>query len=103
MRTSPTALRGLVLAAAVLFGAPVRAQIAAGELTGVISDGGAAAVPGATVTVPDLRRNLPRATVSTREGLYTAAGLLPGTYRIDVELAGFKPVRREAVRVQTGE
>jgi hypothetical protein len=103
MRTSPTALRGLVLAAAVLFGAPVRAQIAAGELTGVISDGGGAAVPGATVTVTDLRRNLPRATVSTREGLYTAAGLLPGTYRIDVELAGFKPVRREAVRVQTGE
>jgi hypothetical protein len=32
-----------------------------------------------------------------------AASLAPGTYRIDVELSGFKPVRREGIHVATGE
>src|SRR5216683_3282378 len=27
----------------------------------------------------------------------------PGDYRVDVELAGFKPVRREGIRLSTGE
>ena len=41
--------------------------------------------------------------VSTGDGVYTAASLAPGEYRIDVELAGFKSVRREGVRLATGE
>ena len=28
---------------------------------------------------------------------------IPGEYRLDIELAGFKPVRREGVRLSTGE
>src|SRR5262245_55514013 len=82
---------------------PVRAQTAAGEITGVVKDQGGAAVPGATITVTDTRTNLQRVVVSTGDGVYTAASLAPGEYRIDVELAGFKPVRREGVRVSTGE
>ena len=33
----------------------------------------------------------------------TLAGLAPGTYRVDVELDGFRPVRRQGIRVETGE
>src|SRR5207237_2018733 len=55
------------------------------------------------VTVTDLARNRTRVTVSTSDGVYTAAALAPGEYRIDVELAGFRPVRRERVRLATGE
>src|SRR5215470_3276727 len=82
---------------------PARAQTAAGEITGVVKDPGGAAVPGATITVTDTRTNLQRVVVSTGEGVYTAASLAPGEYRLDIELAGFKSVRREGVRLATGE
>jgi len=85
-------------------GAPsARAQTAAGEITGVVTDQAGAAVPGATVTVTNTRTNVQRVAVSSGNGVYTAASLAPGDYRLDVELAGFKPVRREGVRVETGE
>ena len=41
--------------------------------------------------------------MSTGDGVYTAPSLAPGEYRLDVELAGFKPVRREGIRLSTGE
>jgi hypothetical protein len=82
---------------------PADAQIAAGEITGIVQDQAGAAVPGATITVTETRTNLQRVTVSTDDGVYTAASLAPGEYRLDVELAGFKPVRREGIRLSTGE
>jgi hypothetical protein len=41
--------------------------------------------------------------VSSSEGVYTAPSLAPGEYRIQVELAGFKPIRREGIHLSTGE
>src|SRR5262245_33935396 len=79
------------------------AQVAAGEITGVVKDQAGAAVPGATITITDTRTNRRRVAVSTSDGIYTAASLAPGDYRLDVELAGFKPVRREGVHLATGE
>jgi hypothetical protein len=82
---------------------PLLAQVAAGEITGVVKDPGGAAVPGATVTVTNVETNRQRVLVSTGNGVYTAPSLSPGDYRIDVELSGFKPVRREGIRLSTGE
>src|SRR5262245_27655206 len=79
------------------------AQVAAGEITGIIKDSDGGAVPGASVTVTNIATNQQRVVNSTAEGGYTAASLAPGEYRLDVELAGFKPVRREGVRLATGE
>ena len=94
----------LVVASACCVGAsPAYAQTAAGEITGVVHDQVGAAVPGATITVTETRTNLQRVVVSTRDGVYTAASLAPGEYRLDVELAGFKPMRREGIRLATGE
>lgn len=93
----------LAVACAVLASGPARAQTAAGEITGRVKDPAGAAVPGATITVADTRTNLQRVVVSNGEGVYAAPGLPPGVYRLDVELAGFKPVRREGIRLATGE
>jgi hypothetical protein len=82
---------------------PAGAQAGAGEITGLVRDQAGAAVPGATITVTDRRTNFQRVAVSSGDGIYTAASLAPGDYRLDVELAGFKPVRREGVRLATGE
>ena len=84
--------------AAVLF-----AQVAGGALTGVVTDASGAAVRGATITVTNVDTNLQRVVVSTGDGVYTAAALAPGAYRIDVLLPGFKPVRLERVHLATGQ
>ena len=79
------------------------AQAAAGEITGFVRDQARAAVPGATVTVTDVSTNRRRIVVSSGEGVYTAPSLAPGDYRVDVELSGFKPVRRSGIHLSTGE
>ncbi len=98
MRLVVAAVFGL-LACAVSAGA----QVAAGEITGIVSDQAGAAVQGATVTVTNVETNRRRVFVSTADGLYTAPSLAPGEYRLEVELMGFKPVRRSGIRLSTGE
>ena len=91
------------IVACLLWAGSVHAQTAAGDITGTVRDQAGATVPGATVTVTDIRTGLRRVVVSTGGGVYTAASLAPGEYRVDVTLAGFKPVRREGVHLTTGE
>jgi len=89
--------------ASLLWAGSVHAQTAAGDITGTVRDQAGAAVPGATVTVTDTRTGLQRVVLSSGDGVYTAASLTPGEYRLDVELTGFKLVRREGVHLATGE
>ncbi|MEP7306449.1 MAG: TonB-dependent receptor [Acidobacteriota bacterium] len=79
------------------------AQVAAGEITGLVRDQMNAAVPGVTVTVVNVDTNQQRVVVTSGDGVYTAPSLAPGAYRVDVELSGFKPIRREGIRLSTGE
>jgi hypothetical protein len=78
------------------------AQVGGGQLTGLVTDQNGAAVPGATVTATQRETAAARATVSTSAGAYTLSGLRPGTYRVDVALSGFRSLRRDGVRVETG-
>jgi hypothetical protein len=94
------------LAAALWFAAgaaPVRAQVAAGDITGLVKDAAGRAAPGATITVSDIATNRQRAVVSNGDGIYTVPSLAPGTYKVEVELPGFKPLRRMGIRLSTGE
>jgi hypothetical protein len=79
------------------------AQVGGGQITGVITDAAGAPVPGATIVAIRLDTSSRRETVSSPQGTYTAAGLAPGTYRLEVDLAGFRSVRRGGVQVETGE
>ncbi len=93
----------LLVSCATWSSLPLLAQAGAGEITGIVKDQAGAAVPGAMITVTETRTNLRRIVVSGGEGVYTAASLAPGDYRVDVERPGFKPVRREGIRLATGE
>src|SRR4029434_4421159 len=100
------ALRSICLATACAWFLsvwPAGAQAGAGEITGIVKDQAGAAVPGATITVTETRTNRARCGASTGDAAVTAPSLAPGEYRLDVELAGFKPVRREGIRLSTGE
>src|SRR4051794_31669202 len=89
-------LRLLLIAvfSAVAAATPLSAQVAAGEITGIVADQAGARVPGATVTVTNVGTNLQRVMPSSHEGIYTASSLPPGEYQVDIERSGFKPVRR---------
>jgi Carboxypeptidase regulatory-like domain/TonB dependent receptor len=81
---------------------PVCAQVAAGEVTGLVKDQAGAAVPGATVTVTDVNTNRRRVVTSSAAGVYTVPSLAPGDYRVDVELTGFRTIRRAGIHLVTG-
>src|SRR5215467_13459010 len=91
------------LLSCLLLCSPARAQVAAGGITGIVKDQAGVTAPGVTVTVTDTATNLQRVVVTTDGGVYTASSLAPSVYRLDVELAGFKPIRRGGVRVATGQ
>jgi hypothetical protein len=101
-------VRPLVILALALLGIradprPLTAQVASAELTGIVTDRDGAAVPGATVTITNVATNRRLVGATTAEGVYAASSLPPGQYRLDVILAGFRPVRREGIRLSTGE
>ena len=77
-----------IVAFLVIANAPAaRAQVAGATIAGVVKDQAGAGVPGATITVTDVGTNRQRVVISSREGIYAAAGLTPGVYQVDVELA----------------
>ena len=93
----------LWLVASASMASPVGAQIGSGALAGIVVDQAGAAVPGVTVTVTAVATAVSRTTVTSQKGDYVVPGLAPGTYRIRVELSGFRPLAREGIRLATGE
>src|SRR5690348_16932694 len=77
-------------------------QVGGGAMTGVITDATGSATPGATVTATNSRTGVARSVVTNASGVYLVPGLLPGLYVVDVTLSGFRSVRDEGVRVETG-
>ena len=74
------ALMALVLPAALY------AQETRGRITGRVTDTSKAIVPGATVTVTDATRGTTVSATTNEQGLFQVSYLLPGTYRVTVEL-----------------
>lgn len=75
------------------------AQELRGKISGRVVDPNGAAVPGASVKVIDVARNTTAALTTNDEGLFTAPYLLPGTYQVLVEIAGFKKSIQDKVVV----
>ena len=61
-----------------------------GNISGVVTEASGAIVPKATVSLLDLGRNQTSSTVTDASGHYEFSQLLPGSYQVSVELAGFK-------------
>src|SRR5688500_18010137 len=96
-RVWPWAVMGIGLAS------PAAAQIGAAALTGRIVDREGAALPGAAVTAVAVETNRPHTVAAGSDGGYSIQALSPGTYRLRVELSGFRPLIREGIRLATGE
>src|SRR5688500_2467942 len=75
------------------------AQAVYGSIGGTIKDASGAILPGATVTITSLQRKTSDTVVSNESGFYVKDRLLPGTYEVKVEMAGFKGAVVPEVRV----
>jgi hypothetical protein len=93
----------LVALAALALPALVHGQESRGRITGRVVDSSSSAVPGATVVVSDPARGTSDEATTNDQGLFQAPYLLPGTYRVTVELQGFKKYVRDNVVVPVAE
>jgi hypothetical protein len=95
--------RSLALAALLVIAvAAVASAQATGEIVGKVSDGSGAVLPGVTVTVSGGTLVQPIVLTSSATGTFRAPGLAIGTYNMKFELAGFKTLLRNAVRLEIG-
>jgi hypothetical protein len=87
----------LLAASVVLFSVPVFAQRITATIRGTITDSTGAVVPGASVTVRNEETGLTRSATTTSAGIYSFAELPVGSYRVEVELSGFKSEVRSRI------
>lgn len=81
----------------------VAAQSPTGTISGFVTDPGGAALPGARVVVTETATNVSRAVTTDTGGRYTIPFVLPGTYRVTVDIAGFRPETQNGIHVQVAE
>src|SRR5262252_1205553 len=85
-------LHGVLVASALvlLSGAAAFAQVDRATLSGLITDSNGGVLPGATVVVTSLSTEQEVRQQTTDVGSYQANNLIPGRYRVEAELSGFK-------------
>jgi Carboxypeptidase regulatory-like domain/TonB-dependent Receptor Plug Domain len=91
------------LAAALSAPMVLLAQSGSGVLTGIVKDTSGGAIPGAQVRVLNEDTGVAVESVTNQEGTYRVGALVPGSYRVDVELSGFEPVSRRPLTLQVGQ
>src|SRR5262245_17441510 len=96
--------RVIVLALVALFATSARvgAQSQTGEIFGKVTDQSGGVLPGVTVTLSGPILLQPLTAVTSETGTYQFPRLEIGTYTVKFELAGFKTVVNEGIRVTVG-
>ena len=91
---------------AVLFSIPLilvavsaTSQSFYGSLVTVVNDAQGGVIPGATVVLVNPATSERREGVSDAEGIYRFVNLVPGSYRLEVELTGFQRYVRDKIEV----
>jgi len=80
----------LWLMQACLLVKPALAQSTYGQVVGILTDPSKAVIPGASVTLTEVRTNIIRTTQSKEDGAYEFVNVPLGQYRIDLEKSGFQ-------------
>ncbi|MGO8787461.1 MAG: carboxypeptidase regulatory-like domain-containing protein [Terriglobia bacterium] len=78
-------------------------QTPTATLTGLVQDQSGAVVQGANLTLTNTGTGIPRTTKSGSDGYYTFSILLPGTYELTVEDAGFETLAHKDIRLDVQE
>ncbi|MGA2114481.1 MAG: TonB-dependent receptor [Bryobacteraceae bacterium] len=101
MRVFRTSL--LLLVACLTTAVVAYCQISTGTITGTLTDPSGAAVPNVQVTVVQTETNFETKVSSNPDGVYRVPALIPGTYRLTFEAAGFKRLVQSGITLQVGD
>jgi Carboxypeptidase regulatory-like domain/TonB dependent receptor len=96
----------LVLAAIFLSVTSIAAKAqsaGAGTINGTVTDAAQAAIPGASVTVINTDTGITHDYTTNSTGLYTAAFLLPGHYKVDATAPNFGKVETRDITLIVGQ
>ena len=95
----------VILAAALTIAGAATAvgQESRGTISGRVVDTSGGVLPGVTVTIVNTGTNATNTVVTSDGGQFSAPLLISGTYRVTVELSGFRTVVRESVDVRVGD
>ena len=78
------------------------AQTPEATISGIVTDGTKAAVPGVTITAQHTQTGQRIVAISNSEGFYALRPLPIGEYVVEAELQGFRKYRREGLTLTTG-
>lgn len=80
----------VVLLVMLILSGAAYAQTGRATVKGVVKDQQGNVVPGATITLTNADKNFSRTQTANENGAYTFTTIPPGTYKLEVEAAGFK-------------
>ncbi len=89
--------RLLSLAIVLLAATGVAAQQGTSEMRGRVADAQGGALPGVSVMLTNQANGTFRESISGGDGSVIACGMVPGTYTVTAQLAGFKKFERKDV------
>ena len=88
---------------ALLAPAPASAQRTTASIRGTVRDATQAVLPGVTVTATNEDTGLVRSVVTNESGVYSAADLPIGRYKVEAELPSFKKASRTGVVLRVAD
>jgi hypothetical protein len=80
-----------------------QASVSTSEIRGQVTDATGAAIAGATITLTDVGKGTTRTASTDENGNYVILSLLPSTYTLKVEAAGFAPKTLTNVKLEVGQ
>ena len=93
----------LALVVFTMFAAPAPAQEARSTLSGTITDASGSAIVHAQVHITNADTAIVQSAISNEVGQYRLLFVNPGTYRLTVEMPGFRTYARENILLTLGE
>jgi Carboxypeptidase regulatory-like domain/TonB dependent receptor len=85
------------------FGLPLNGQVTGGSISGTVADASKSVVTNASVAAINIATGVVLHTTSNSTGYYEFPVVLPGTYTISVEAAGFSKAETNTFAVLTGQ
>lgn len=78
---------------------PAQSQVLYGSIVGTVEDPTGASIPNAGITLTNTQTGATRDVKADEQGRFTAPSLLPGTYNLAVNAAGFRTLTRTGINV----
>jgi Carboxypeptidase regulatory-like domain len=92
----------LLLALLLLFLPAAHAQLS-GSLSGIVTDPSGSVVPSAKITLTNQASQEQREVTSNKDGYFAFAAVLPGTYKVKVEVPSFKAWEQADIVMHAGD